>query len=130
MTMELLLRYPDFFAAGFPVCSAYEDRWISEDGLQNLLNVPIWFVHSELDTLCPPTKTTFPTVERLHAAGGKQFRLSRMTTVYGDPLPDSVSAEPQQYNPHFSWVPVLNGDIYDPASGQTLFQWLVKQQLS
>ncbi len=128
MTMELLLRYPDFFAAGFPICSAYEDRWISEDGLQNLLNIPIWFVHSELDTLCPPAKTTFPTAERLHAAGGKQFRLTRLTTIYGDPLPGSNSAQPHQYDPHFSWVPVLNGDIYDPNSGQSLFQWLLKQQ--
>ena len=129
MTMELLLHHPGFFAAAFPVCQPYEDRWISDDELQSLLDIPIWFVHSELDTICPPEKSTFPTVERLRAAGGKNVLLTRMTTVYGDPLPNTDHINPQQYNAHFSWIPVLNNDIYDPVSGQSLFQWLLKQQL-
>lgn len=130
MTMELLLRNPDFFAAAFPVCQPYEDHWISDEELQPLLNIPIWFIHSELDTICPPDNSTFPTVERLRALGGNKVLLTRLTTVYGNPLPNTDHASPQQYNPHFSWIPVLNGDIYDSESGQSLFQWLLKQQLS
>ena len=129
MTMELLLRNPGFFAAAFPVCQPYKDLWISDDELRSLLDTPIWFIHSELDTICPPEESTFPTVERLRAAGGKKVLLTRMTAVYGDPLPNTDQRNPQQYNPHFSWIPVLNGDIYDPDSGQNLFQWLLKQQL-
>ena len=128
--MELLLHYPDFFAAAFPVCQTYEDRWISEEDVQTLLDIPIWFVHSELDLICPPDLSTFPTTNRLRAAGGEKFRLTRIAEVYGDPLPNTGSPEPQQYNPHFVWIPVLNGYIHDSASGQSLFQWLFQQHLS
>ncbi len=130
MTMELLLSHPDVFAAAFPVCQAYEDSWISDEQLQLLINTPIWFVHSELDQVCPPARSTFPTAQRLLAAGGTSFRLTRLRDVSGPSgrYQDGVEI-PYQYNPHYAWIPVLNGQISDPASGESLFSWLMAQSL-
>lgn len=130
MTMELLLSYPDFFAAAFPVCQAYQDSWITGEQLQQLKDIPIWFVHSELDQVCPPSLSTFPTVERLLAAGGTKVRLTRLTEVSGPSAQDLDTEEASyRYNPHYAWVPVLNGQISDPDSGQDLFFWLTMQSL-
>ena len=130
MTMELLLTYPDFFAAAFPVCQAYQDRWITDEQIQQLKDTPIWFVHSELDQVCPPSQSTFPTVERLLAAGSTNVRLSRLQEIYD--MTGKYRDEqqlPYRYNPHYAWVPVLNDEITDSQSKQDLFFWLGLQSL-
>lgn len=125
MTMELLLNFPDFFAAAFPVCQAYQDSWITDGQLQLLADVPLWFVHSELDQVCPPGQSTFPTVERLLAAGADRVHLTRLTEVTSP----SGQGTDYRYNPHYVWVPLLNGQISDPDTGETLFSWLAEQSL-
>lgn len=119
MTLALLLEAPDFFAAAFPTCQAYQDSWLSDEDIQVLATIPLWFTHSQLDQVCPPSKSTFPTVERLIAAGAEQVHLIKLGDIY-----DTSS---HRYNPHYAWVPVLNGQCTDPASGESLFSWLTSQ---
>lgn len=40
MTIAMNLAYPDYFAASFPVCEAYEDAWISDEEIETLKNIP------------------------------------------------------------------------------------------
>ncbi len=128
MTMALLLEDPDFFAAAFPVCQAYQDSWLSDSEIARLAKVPMWFIHSELDQVCPPGESTFPTVQRLLAAGAKDVRLTRLGLIVdGSGLPSQQAGMPYRYNPHYSWVPVLNGRCVDQVTGETLFQWLARQ---
>ena len=120
MTMELLLNCPGFFAAAFPVCQAYEDDWISDQQLSALASTPIWFVHSEGDAVCPPHKSTFPTVERLRQLGAAELHLTRLGEI-------SSPEQSVTYNPHYSWVPVLSGQVEE--NGLSLFSWLTRQAL-
>lgn len=123
MTIALLLEAPELFAAAFPVCQAYENRWLDDADIQTLTQIPLWFVHSQLDRICPPEYSTFPIVERLQAAGASQVRLTRLDTVQGSTGTEETAC---LYNPHYAWIPVLGGQCSD--SGQTLFQWLVQQR--
>lgn len=130
MTIDLLLHAPGLFAAAFPVCQAYQDSWLTDAQIQLLTQTPIWFVHSQLDQVCPPAQSTFPTAERLLAAGGTQVRLTRLSEVEGPSglVQDDPDAT-YTYNPHYVWVPVFNGQISDPFSGESLFSWLAAQTL-
>jgi predicted peptidase len=116
MTLALLLEAPDFFAAAFPTCQAYQDSWLIDKDIHTLKNIPLWFTHSQLDQICPPGESTFPTVDRLQAAGAKDVRLVKLGEI--------TDASSYRYNPHYSWVPVLNGTCTDPATGESLFSWL------
>jgi len=128
MTLSLLLEYPTFFAAAFPVCEAYQDNWLTEDDIALLSQIPMWFVHSELDQICPPQSSTFPTVERLRQAGSPSVHLTRLTSVHDTTgLYTDKQGRPYQYDPHCAWIPVLNDQCTDPTTGQTLFQWLAQQ---
>ena len=69
MTINMLLHYPRFFAAAFPVCEAYPDEWISDEQIKQLAKEHIWFTASATDTIVEPRKYILPTVERLKAAG-------------------------------------------------------------
>ena len=119
MTIELLLNYPDFFAAAFPICPAYESDWVTDERIAALAKLPIWFIHSELDQVVPPSQTTAPLVKRLEGAGAKQVHSTWLTHIR-----DSVRGH--TYDPHYAWVPVLSQRIYT-ANQQSLFSWLVAQ---
>lgn len=128
MTLALLLEEPDYFAAAFPVCEAYQDSWLSGQDIQTLKDIPIWFVHSSLDQICPPDQSTFPTYRRLVEAGADNVHLSSFGQITDQSgLSAALNGAAYQYNPHYVWVRVLNGTCYDPATGTTLFQWLARQ---
>lgn len=127
MTLALLLEDPDFFAAAFPVCEAYRDSWLSDRDIRRLSQVPIWFVHSAQDRVCPPQQSTFPTFQRLLDAGAEQVYLSRMGTVEDQSGLEGENGGPYLYNPHYVWVPVLNNQCFLP-DGRSLFQWLGEQR--
>ena len=69
MTMILLRDFPDFFAAGFPVCESLKNDLISETDIQNIGKTPLWFVSAKTDTTVPPKDYVIPTVERLRKIG-------------------------------------------------------------
>lgn len=121
MTLALLLEAPQLFAAAFPTCQAYQDSWLSDEDIQILKNIPLWFTHSELDRVCPPGQSTFPTVERLRAAGANNVHLIKLR---------DISVDSYRYNPHYAWIPVLNGQCSDPATSESLFSWLTSQTRS
>lgn len=130
MTMELLLKAPGYFAAAFPTCQAYQDSWLSDSDIELLKDTPIWFSHSELDQVCPPEQSTFPTYRRLVEAGGENIRISRFGMLVDQSGRRDETGSPYVYNPHYVWVRVLNNQCSDPATGETLFQWLAKQRLT
>ena len=121
MTMALLLEAPDLFAAAFPTCQAYQDSWLTNADIQTLKNIPLWFTHSALDQICPPGQSTFPTAERLRAAGAGNLHLVKL---------GEISVDSHTYDPHYAWVPVLSGQCSDPATGESLFSWLAGQTRS
>ena len=49
-TYDMLIRYPDYFAAAFPICGAANIPLF----LDNARNVPIWIFHGALDNSVPP----------------------------------------------------------------------------
>ena len=37
MTVNLAIENPDYYAAIFPICQAYQSEWIDDDDLEKLL---------------------------------------------------------------------------------------------
>ena len=53
--MEMILKHPDYFAAAYPICEAFQDQYIS-DGLLMLKTID-------------PAKNAISTIKRLIATG-------------------------------------------------------------
>lgn len=129
MTIELARQKPDYFAATFPVCEAYESTWLSDDDIRALADIPTWFVQSELDPVVDPTQTTIPTYQRLLEAGAENLHFTLLDRI----------ADPEygnEYNAHFAWVYALENlctTDYDGTpvmvSGEeaSLYQWVANQ---
>ena len=126
MTIRLMVDYPDYFAAGFPVCEAFADAWLTDADIETIKDIPTWFVHCAADPVVDPATTTVATYDRMTAAGAQDVHFTFFEAI-ADPEYGNA------YGGHFSWVySLLNlcSTDYDgePVSvnGQevTLYEWL------
>ncbi len=125
MTMNMLITYPDVFAAAFPVCAYYPDNLIDDQELSALENTPLWYIYCTSDTSVPPKPNLEATIKRLMDAG-----VSVHASIYEDVhditgLYTGAEGEPFVYNSHFSWIYVLNSDCRD--GDLSLWEYLAAQ---
>lgn len=138
MTMRMIIDYPDFFTAAYPICEALYDETISDADIEAIKHIPIWFTHAKGDPTVKADETVLPTYQRLKQAGAPQVYLS-----YFDEVIDlhgvftDENGEPYRYHDHFSWIYALNDDCRLDYDGKpvvvdgkevTLMEWLALQR--
>lgn len=102
MSLKLLLLYPDYFAAGFISSLAYRSQYITDQQIESIKNVPIWFVHSSEDGTTLPEETVLPVFKRLLEAGAKNVHLSYYDHVVD--ITGFFGGANYHYSGHWSWV--------------------------
>lgn len=140
MTLEMLTLYPDYFAAAYSICTGYSSVTMSDENLEKIKDIPIWFVYALNDPYSIADQFSQPLINRLKALGAKNIHVSEFEDVHdtsesywGDPenpniLVDYESGVPYQYNGHWSWVYAFNNECYDENDNSLeLFSWLSKQ---
>ena len=138
MTMRMIMSYPGFFAAAFPICEAMIDSRVTDEDIRTMAAMPIWFTHAKNDPIVPPDRYVLPTYHRLMAAGAKNVHFT-----FWDKIVDlhagfkNEKGEPWEYMGHFAWIPMLNDDCRTDFDGQpvtaegrevTLIEWLGLQK--
>lgn len=102
MALKLILQHPDYFAAGYISALAYQSEYITDDQIQRIKNVPIWFVHSKDDQTTIPEKTVIPVYNRLIDAGADNVHFSFYDHVVD--LNGFYGGDDYHYNGHWSWI--------------------------
>lgn len=126
MTMEVLLHYPHYFAAAFPICEAYHDEYITDDQIDMIKHIPIWFIYAKTDHVIDYTLCTEPTVKRLLAAGASNVHISVFDDVRDTTgLYKNEDGLPYIYNGHCSWSYWDNNECYD--GNLNAWEWLGQQ---
>jgi beta-glucosidase len=139
MTMKMITSYPDYFAAAYPTCEALTDSALTDEMVESIKNMPIWFTHAKTDTTVRigtiDEDGTFTAngnyspkaYERLVAAGGSDIHFSLFDRVVDTTgLYKKADGTPYEYNGHWSWLYVLNDECVDTIDGQevTIWQWM------
>lgn len=129
MTVNMILNFPEFFAAAFPVCEAYDGNWLTDELVESIKDMPIWFTHSANDNtvsiyekegdgwFTPITPTnpqnayTNNLYVRLINAGAANVHYSLFESV----LVDGVN-----YDGHWSWIYTLRDECINvqPTQGK------------
>ncbi len=127
MTVNMILRYPDYFAAAYPICEAYADAGITDAELDAIKDLPTWFVYAENDTTVDPAANEAPTIARLRAMGANLH-----TSIFADVHDTSgmyknEDGTPYQYTGHWSWLYFFNNECVDDTTGENLWTWLGQQ---
>lgn len=138
MTMRMLMSYPGFFAAAFPICEAMADKRVTDEDIENLKKTPVWFVHAKNDPVVKPQDYVLPTYQRMMKAGAENCHMT-----YWDRIVDvhtgfkDEKGEPYEYMGHFAWIPVFNDDCRMDFDGKpvtvggkevSLMEWLAAQK--
>ncbi|MGO4939502.1 prolyl oligopeptidase family serine peptidase [Fundicoccus sp. Sow4_D5] len=133
MTVNMLLEYPQTFAAAYPVCEAYsfygferdkngsyetttdsfgnirykasEALCLTEDRIRQLADEAIWFVHAANDRTVVPFLTVEPTYRRILKQGAQNVWFSYFETVVG------LDEVDEKYNGHLSWIYLFNNQV-------------------
>lgn len=131
MTLEMLINYPDYFAAAFPCCPAYSYNvyakdfrgsyrtvfinqyiktnmvYLTEDKIEALLETPIWFLQAMTDTIVPAYDYTLPVYRALVQAGASDAWCSLYFNSVGTESADTL------YLGHWVWIYLLNDQVSD-----------------
>ncbi len=131
MTINLIVNFPGYFAAGYPICQGYMSSAITDSQLQALVDTPLWFVHSRADTTLRYANYTVPLYNRLLAAGAKDLHVAESA---------SVAWGGTTFMGHWSWIyffhnaapctaaesTLVNG-CTDGCEGVTIMDWMATQ---
>lgn len=102
MSLKLIILYPDYFAAGYISALAYQSQFITDEQIQKIKNVPIWFVHSKDDPVTIPEETVVPLYKRLMEAKAKNVHFSYYDNVVD--ITGFFGGPNYRYHGHFSWI--------------------------
>lgn len=102
MALKLILLHPRYFAAGFISSLAYQSQYLSDEQIESIARVPIWFVHSADDQTTLPQETVLPVYERLKAAGAGNVHASYYDHVVD--ITGFFGGDDYHYNGHWSWI--------------------------
>ena len=128
MTVEMLVRYPDFFAAAVPCSPAFayyvyareddgsyrtfglmkvrtNEKFLTEEKVEALLQTPIWMICTATDTLVPTSEYGAPLYHELLAAGADDCWCSLYIGVEGTEKSET------QYLGHWAWVYLFNDQV-------------------
>jgi predicted peptidase len=135
MSLKLLLKEPNYFAAGYISALAYQSQYITDSQINSIKNVPIWFIHSKDDRTTDPVKTVVPVYERLKKAGAKNVHFSYYDHVTD--LTGMYGGENYHFNGHWSWVyshanqshtEFDGSDVLLNGKPTTLMEWMAAQK--
>ncbi len=156
MTVNMIVEFPEFFAAAYPVCEAYDAAWLTDEMVESIKDLPVWLTAAKNDGTVvifegesdpanymvynlkldedgsPIPKANFSNdlYDRLVKAGAKDVHYSLFDDVHDTTgLYKGADGKPYQYMGHWSWIYTLNDQCVETIDGQetTLFQWLAQQ---
>ncbi|MFS0778472.1 prolyl oligopeptidase family serine peptidase [Neobacillus sp. 3P2-tot-E-2] len=131
MTMLLIRDNPGYFAAAFPVCEGLFHTRVTDEDIVNMIQTPIWFVHSKNDSVLNPNFTSIPAYNRMIAAGANNVYLSLFEDVRDTSgLYTNADGQPHQYDGHWSWIYVFNNGPSQIIDGvdTTIMEWMAAQK--
>jgi predicted peptidase len=120
LTVRLVLDYPDYYAAALPVCEPLDLNYVSEEELEQIVDLPMWIVTAATDGVVEPEVYPLPLYSKLRRLGADNIHLSilpSVTDMTGNYF--SEDGMPHEYNGHWSWIPTYNNHLaYVEGSGQ------------
>ena len=129
MTVKIVAAHPDYFAAAFPICEAVPATEITEEMINAMKDVPIWFTHSANDNTVRIADVQYDWMTGTSTVGDLQdaytnnlyIRLinAGATDVHYS-LFETVNVEGVNYDGHWSWIYTLRDECkyVQPTEGE------------
>ncbi len=124
MSINMLLQYPDYFAAAVVASEVYPDSKLTEADIEELSKNSIWFVHSADDEVAKIDKYDASTVRRLENAGAEDVHYTLYNCIIdSDGKYFDEDENVWQFSGHDSYIPIFRNQV------DGLFAWLASHSL-
>ena len=123
MTLLMGLAYPQEYDAIVPICEAIPDTYITDEQLQGVKDLPMYFIYSKDDDTVDPTLHEIPTINRLKALGASNLHVSTTEHV----VDTSSLYKDENYSGHWSWIYFFNNEAQCDECGVKSFDWISRQ---
>ena len=128
MTLLMAINYPNEYDAIVPICEALPDKLISNEQIEIMKDIPMFFIYSLDDQVIDPKMHEIPTIERLKKAGATNlhvFTSEHVVDTSGNYK--NEIGEPYQYMGHWSWIYFYNNEANSKEQKIPVFTWIKKQ---
>ena len=122
MTMDLILNYPDYFAAAYPICEAFYPKKLKKEQLLAIKDIPMWFVYAKNDMTVKPRIYEKPLLKELKNAGASNIKVSEFKDVHDTSGLFLKNGKPYKYFGHFSWIYFFNNECVE--DGTSIWKWM------
>ncbi len=102
LALKLIIEYSDFFAAAFPSALAYRGTYFTDEQVDRIKNIPIWFIHAKEDGTTVPDQTVVPVYNKLKEAGAPNVHFSFYDHVVD--ITGFFGGDGYHYPDHWSWI--------------------------
>lgn len=123
MTLLMGLAYPQEYDAIVPICEAIPDSYITDEQLQGVKDLPMYFIYSKDDDTVDPTLHEIPTINRLKSLGASNLHVSTTEHV----VDTSGLYKDENYSGHWSWIYFFNNEAQCDECGVKSFDWIAQQ---
>ena len=132
MTMEMIIKHPDYFYRAYPICEAFADEFITDEQIDALAKsgTGIWFTFADADTTVDPTATSIPTYNRLKEAGADVHKTEWADVHDTTGRFTDADGNPHVYAGHWSWIYFDNNENTCDECGVNEWQWLAETKTS
>ncbi|WP_099467117.1 prolyl oligopeptidase family serine peptidase [Konateibacter massiliensis] len=157
MTVNMIINYPEYFAAAYPTCEAYSAEWLTTEKIEAIKDIPIWFTHAKTDGTVPIyagemdyttmaytlsldgqgepialdsfTNAIYKQLTEAGAADVHYTLWDNVVDTSGQYFKTDSASEPYEYMGHWSWIYTLNNECTENIDGKelTIFEWLANQ---
>ena len=125
MTVNLILKYPDYFAAAFPICEAYYPKKLKAEQILSIKDLPLWFIYAKNDRSVSPGVYTKPLLKLLEKAGAENVIVSEFDDVHDTSGLFEKDGKPYNYFGHFSWIYFFNNECVD--KNVSIWEWIAQR---
>ena len=127
MSLLMAMTYPGEYDGIVPICEALKDEYITDEQLEGIHDLPMYFVYSEDDDTVVPDLYEIPTLKRLNDMGAPNLHVSTTEHVVDTSgLYTDADGNPYQYAGHFSWVYFHNDETACKEGGETAWDFIAE----
>ncbi|MDZ7717703.1 MAG: prolyl oligopeptidase family serine peptidase [Balneolaceae bacterium] len=102
LAFKLIIEYPEFFAAAFPSALAYRGAYFTDEQVDRVKDIPMWFIHSADDGTTVPEETVLPVYNKLMDADAPNVHFTYYDHVVD--ITGFFGGDGYHYPGHWSWI--------------------------
>ncbi|MBQ1492885.1 MAG: hypothetical protein IIZ39_13075 [Blautia sp.] len=125
MSILMAKTYPGAFDAIVPICPPFKAEQITEEEMEGIKDLPMYFIYSQDDDTVVPDVYEIPLLQKFEEAGFSAISVCTPETVSDlSERFNDADGNAYRYAGHWSWIYFFNNEAKDNETGLTAWDFI------